>query len=253
MAARSSNRPSQALPSCAERLRSSVNSRWATRCPTTRNLRCPALPLEISGAHCPTTGGWETDSGLGNLRLVPPFRGRGSRLPPPRVPVFTRIERPLPIVQPPPPLAPPVEPPLVQPEAVVVSTRYLEIRIVVPIDDMGNVREEVVMKLPADWLERLPMILRRLPDDRYRIYLMLSGGGADRLVIAVFVPDGRPVEPAEAQTDTPPPSDALLPGQQLEPAGGASPADGQPALLPAGQPVMPGRPPVPATNGMAHW
>ena len=49
--------------------------------------------------------------------------------------------------------------PLIEPEVVPVGLRYIEIRIVVPIDEAGNVREEFAMKLPAEWLADLPAVL----------------------------------------------------------------------------------------------
>jgi hypothetical protein len=184
---------------------------------------------------------------------MPPIQPAGMRLPPPRVPVFTRIERPLPIVQPPPPLPPPVEPPLVQPEAPVISTRYLEVRIVVPVDDAGNVREEVVMKLPAEWLERLPAIMKRLPDDRYRIYLMLSGGEDERLVIDVFVRDGRPVEPTETQSDAAPTAGNAVPMPDTHRGDGPAAGHEQPSQAPLlQQPRLPELPAFPP-EGLGQW
>ena len=85
------------------------------------------------------------------------------RLPTIRIPVFTRADSPLPIVQPPPPLATSVQAPAVEIESQAVGVRFLEIRIIVPIDEAGNVREEFAMKLPAEWLTNLPAILRRCP------------------------------------------------------------------------------------------
>jgi hypothetical protein len=77
---------------------------------------------------------------LNDLSLVPPVQQTGFRLPPPRLPVFTRTEQ-LPVIaQSPPPLATAVDAPVVEVESEAVGIRYLEIRIVVPIDEAGNVR-----------------------------------------------------------------------------------------------------------------
>ncbi len=134
---------------------------------------------------------------IGDLSLVPPIQQLGVRLPAIRLPVFTRIDRPLPAPVPPPPLTPPSEPPPLEAETEAPKLRELEVRIVIPIDDAGNFREQVVMKLPAEMLTDLPALFRRLPDDRYRIYLMLEGSAEERLVIDVLVRDGRPMEPGD--------------------------------------------------------
>jgi hypothetical protein len=87
--------------------------------------------------------------------------------------------------------------PQVETDDTPISTRFIEVRVVVPIDEAGNVREEFAMKLPAEWLADLPAILRRLPDDRYRLYLMLEDGNEQRLIMDVLVRGGRPYEPTE--------------------------------------------------------
>ena len=99
----------------------------------------------------------------------------------------------------------------------------------------GNVREEFAMKLSTEWLTNLPAVLRRLPDDRYRIYLLLEGGNEERLVIDVLVRDGRPVEPDDTADESAIP---IAPAEM--PAG--QPGPGQPELLP--QPPTLGVPPV---------
>jgi hypothetical protein len=69
---------------------------------------------------------------------------------------------------------------------------------VLPLDDLGNVREEKVLELEAAWIKNLSALFRRLPDDRYRIYLILESGEARR-VLDVIVKGGRPFEPEEAR------------------------------------------------------
>jgi hypothetical protein len=215
----------------------------------------PRVTLGNFRGHLLINAGSGNDIIIGELSLVPPIQRVGMRPPPPRVQVFTRVERPPTFVPPPPPLTPPVDQPIVEPEADVVVARYLEVRIVVPIDDAGNVREQMVMKLPAEWLERLPMILRRLPDDRYRIYLMLNGGEEERLVIDVFVRDGRPVEPTDTQADAAAiEGNVPLPDLRNPGADATTPADGQPALSPAARALdqVP-MSPMPSRDATGHW
>jgi hypothetical protein len=147
-------------------------------------------------------GGNGNDVVLSELSLSPPIQNPAFRLPPLRLPVFSPTERIIPPIAPPPPAIPPTVDPVVEAEAEPLALRFVEVRIVIPLDDAGNTREEVVLKLSAEWLERLPMILRRLPDDRYRIYLMLDGGSEQRLVIDVLVRAGRPVEPGDLQMES---------------------------------------------------
>jgi hypothetical protein len=135
---------------------------------------------------------------LGDLSLTPPIQQVHFGFPKIRMPVFTVLTRPVPLAQQPPPMIPPAIPPPLEFVADTVQRRYLEVRIVVPIDDAASVREQAVMQLPAEMLTDLPALLRRLPDDRYRIYLMLEGSAEERLVIDVLVRDGRPIEAAES-------------------------------------------------------
>jgi hypothetical protein len=146
-------------------------------------------------------GGDGNDVVLNELSLTPPIQNPNSGLPELRLPIYTTTERITPPVQPPPPAIPATIQPVVEQPTTKAAQRFVQVRIVIPIDDLGNVREEVAMELSADWLERLPMILRRLPDDHYRIYLILDSGSEERLVIDVFVKEGRPSEPGDAQSE----------------------------------------------------
>ncbi len=141
-------------------------------------------------------GGNGNDITLSQLSFTPPNLRLSAQQPVARIPIITRIDTPLP-----PPIVPPqvasavMEMPA-EPEEVAATTRFIEVRVVIPIDQTGNVREEFAFKLPAEWLADLPAVLRHLPDDRYRLYLMLEGGNEQRLIIDVLVRGGRPVESA---------------------------------------------------------
>jgi hypothetical protein len=147
-------------------------------------------------------GGNGNDITLSQLSFTPPNLRLSAPQPTPRIPILTRIDTPLPIPVVPPQVATAVVEMPVEPEEVAVSTRFIEVRVVIPIDEAGNVREEFAFKLPAEWLADLPAVLRRLPDDRYRLYLMLEGGNEQRLIIDALVRGGRPVESAsDAETN----------------------------------------------------
>jgi hypothetical protein len=178
-------------------------------------------------------GGDGNDIVLSELSLVPAM---GRSAPPPRplpVPIVTRNER-LPMLVQPPPVQPQATPPRpFEAQSTPIGARYLEVRIVIPTDETGGAREEFAMKLPGEWLSNLPAILRRLPDDRYRIYLLLEGGNEERLVIDVLVRDGRPVEPGDT-----------MPGGATSTA--AEPLNGPPSPIsqpPVSQPPV-SQPPV---------
>jgi hypothetical protein len=169
---------------------------------------------------------------IDELSFVPPILRIGLQLPVIKIPMFTRTDQlppPVTVLQ---PITPPTIPPPIERESEAPKAREIEIRIVVPIDDMGNVQEQEVMKLPADWLQQLPNVLRRLPDDHYRVYLVLEGGSEERLVIDVFVRGGRAVEPGEAQSELPMNIEAL-PHQEAQ-QGDAKPASQSPPAPPRG-------------------
>ncbi|HZN36079.1 MAG TPA: hypothetical protein VFB80_19750, partial [Pirellulaceae bacterium] len=154
---------------------------------------------------------------IGELTLVPPIQRVIFKPPTILIPVFTSLVRLQPPVQPPPPLTPPSQPPPLEFKTQAVRLRYLEIRLVVPNGD-GSFREEFVMNLSADMLTDLLAVFRRLPDDRYRVYLMLAGNAEERLVIDVLVRDGKPVEPLEQAGDEAAPEMALPPVPAAPPA-----------------------------------
>ncbi len=165
-------------------------------------------------------GGNGNDITISQLSFTPPNLRLSAPQPTPRIPILTRIDSPLPVPIVPPQVAAAVVEMPVEPEEVAVATRFIEVRVVVPIDEADNVREEFAFKLPAEWLADLPAVLRRLPDDRYRLYLMLEGGNEQRLIIDVLVRGGRPVESASdadtgAKTDLEPAQPSF---EQLPPA-----------------------------------
>jgi hypothetical protein len=143
------------------------------------------------------TAGDGNDIGLTQLSFTPPNLRLSAPIPIPRIPILTRSESPTPPPAVPAQVTTSVVAPTVEPDEAPVSTRYVEVRVVVPIDEAGNVREEFAMKLPAEWLADLPAVLRRLPDDRYRLYLMMEGGNEERLIMDVLVRAGRPYEPMD--------------------------------------------------------
>ena len=75
--------------------------------------------------------------------------------------------------------------------------KQLIIRVVTPSGDEG---EDI--QLSMDELEDLLSLYRRLPDNRYRIYLVMEDGNA-RLIVDVAVREGRPVDPSATEDETP--------------------------------------------------
>ena len=97
--------------------------------------------------------------------------------------------------------------------------------VLIPIDDEGHFIEEKVLELPEEWLKDLTGIFQRLPDDRYRIYLVMPGN-EERRVMDVFVRDGRPFDPSESQPQFVPPA---IRSEDLPAASPAVPNDAPPA------------------------
>jgi methionine-rich copper-binding protein CopC len=112
-------------------------------------------------------------------------------------------------------------------ESLVSSERYFELRIVdrdgndVPI--FGADGEMTTgYRLPANVLEDLPGLFRKLPDNTYRIYLVQGETDVERLVIEVVVRNGRMIDPgddSEGARDKPP-TDESAPAAEV-PAQGA--------------------------------
>lgn len=85
-------------------------------------------------------------------------------------------------------------------QRVATSQRTLELRKVA-IDGEG---EEEGLEVGLDLLTRLPTVLAKLPDGRYRLYLKENDFTLPRLLADVVVYKGRPVSPGDLQADRPP-------------------------------------------------
>ena len=97
--------------------------------------------------------------------------------------------------------------------------------------------ESARYRLPSRVLDNLPALFRNLPDNHYKIYLVQSETNARRLVIEVFVRNGKLIDPgddSEGARDRPPTEEATAPSAS-EPA--AEPAAAKLAPTPVGQAV----------------
>ena len=86
------------------------------------------------------------------------------------------------------------------------SERYLELRVINPDGSEGP-----GYRLPAKVLNNLPALFRNLPDNHYKIFLVQSETNARRLVIEVFVRNGKLIDPgddSEGARDRPPTEEA---------------------------------------------
>ena len=106
-------------------------------------------------------------------------------------------------------------------EVAVGSERFVEVRVVTPIDDAGGVRETVVLRLPPEVLRDLRGLVNALPDDRYRVYLVIEHGqgrsSEEFLVRELYVREGKPVDRDPQQPQPPSPT--------AEETSGESPAE----------------------------
>lgn len=101
------------------------------------------------------------------------------------------------------------------------SERYLELCVINPDGTPGQ-----RFRLPSNVLNNLPALFKNLPDNHYVIYLVQSETNARRLVIDVFVRNGKLIDPgddSEGARDRPPTEEATT-----------RPAEEQPAAVPAG-------------------
>lgn len=155
------------------------------------------------------SGGTGNDVVLNNISLVPPIQNSNARPPVLRFLDFVRDAVVLPDTDVQPAQLNPVDPPIIEGDVDGVSVRKVQVRLLTPIDDEGNFLEEVVLTLDVEWLKNLSALFRRLPDDRYRLYLILEGG-EQRRVMDVVIRDGRPFEPEENR-DAEPPSSFVAP------------------------------------------
>ncbi|MCY2986748.1 MAG: autotransporter-associated beta strand repeat-containing protein, partial [Planctomycetota bacterium] len=92
-------------------------------------------------------------------------------------------------------------------EVVAEAERLIEVYVVMPKDDLGNMPDEKnpVLKLPISKLGELRSVLDELPDDHYRIYLSIGHGKeGDRdkfLVRDVYLREGKPIEREETESE----------------------------------------------------
>jgi hypothetical protein len=69
--------------------------------------------------------------------------------------------------------------------------------LVTPLGD-GSLHEQEVARWPVENLKEISTLLERLPDDRYRFY-HVRRDGQRRLVMDVFLRDGKPLAPGDVQ------------------------------------------------------
>jgi len=83
------------------------------------------------------------------------------------------------------------------------TDRYLELRVI----DPATGEEGAGYRLKAEVLKDLPALFRTLPDNRYAIYLVRTETNTRRLVIEVYVRNGKLIDPgddSEGTRDRPP-------------------------------------------------
>jgi hypothetical protein len=83
--------------------------------------------------------------------------------------------------------------PMVSTEVPSTYERYYVLRIVVQIDEFGNTRELEDIRIDEEYLRNLPELFERLPDDRYRLYMIREDGVA-QMVTDVIIRGGRSAE-----------------------------------------------------------
>jgi hypothetical protein len=193
-------------------------------------------------------GGDGNDIAIQELSLNPPIQQAAFVIPEFRLPVIIRPEPPPQTDEPPPPVPTRVDPPMIEADVETVKVRKIQVRLVSTIDDEGNVEEIVKMELDVEWLGNLKGILYLLPDDRYRIYLILEGGESRR-VMDVVVRDGRPFEPEDVRAAISSPGTGIpLPATDIENPEHAPRPQGTPAPPPS-PPAEEGAIPLPDSAG----
>jgi PKD repeat protein len=133
-------------------------------------------------------------------------------------------------------------------EAAVAGERYLLLELIRPDGTVGD-----TARLRAEVLNNLPALFRNLPDGHYRIFLVQADTQVRRLVIEVFVRDGRLIDPSddsEGARDRPPGAEAAADAARAPAEANAPAATTNQAPADAGVPPVE---PVPAANeGAAH-
>ncbi|QDT75847.1 beta strand repeat-containing protein [Lacipirellula limnantheis] len=118
-------------------------------------------------------------------------------------------------------------------DARATSERFLELRVINPDGTEGP-----GYRLPAKVLNNLPALFRNLPDNHYKIFLVQSETNSRRLVIEVFVRNGKLIDPgddSEGARDRPPTEESTTRPVDQQPAAAEQ---GEPAPV-AGEPVEP--------------
>ncbi|HEX6960959.1 MAG TPA: PKD domain-containing protein [Lacipirellula sp.] len=106
-----------------------------------------------------------------------------------------------------------------------VGERFLELRVINP-----DGSESEGYRLRTEVLSNLQSLFRNLPDNRYAIYLVQSETNVRRLVIDVFVRNGKVIDPgddSEGARDRPPTDESTAAPE--EPAGAQAPPQELPA------------------------
>jgi hypothetical protein len=99
-----------------------------------------------------------------------------------------------------------------------IRMRVLVISRLVPNAAGKGYQEQQLLRLNEEWLKNLADVFRRLPDDRYRVTLVLEGGESRR-VMDVIIRDGKPFETETAEPEETP---ANKPAQQDSPKANSS-------------------------------
>jgi hypothetical protein len=118
--------------------------------------------------------------------------------------------------------------------------RFLALQVIYP----DGTRSELY-RLPSQVLNNLQALFRNLPDNRYAIYLVQSETNARRLVIDVFVRNGKVIDPgddSEGARDRPPTDEAAT--------APATPGDEDIKPLPAVDGTVDGAEPIDASSAV---
>jgi hypothetical protein len=125
-----------------------------------------------------------------------------------------------------------------------VRQRVLVIARLVPNAAGTGFDEQPLLRLNEEWLKNLAEVFRRLPDDRYRVTLVLEEGDTRR-VMDVIIRDGRPyeseaVEPKDVQAgEIQPPEASKSPANENPPAKVNPPAGMTPSAADTSHQALP--------------
>jgi hypothetical protein len=131
-------------------------------------------------------------------------------------------------------------------ETRVSADRYIELRV---IDAEGN--EGPGYRLRPEVLQDLPGLFRTLPDNHYAVYVVNTETNTRRLVIEVYVRNGRLIDPGDDSEGTRdrPPTD-----EQMSKPGETLPTEGAPVkLAPTGEEAAAVAPATFPRHRMSQW